>query len=161
MDIERIYFDMDGVLADFVRGVRELCGLDMSVGDDIMFEGIRKVDHFYDKLEPMPGMLALFNSLRKEYPGKVEILSAVPKPSRDVPTAGDDKRAWVRRYLGDDVKVNIVLRREKPDYVRGKGSILIDDTEGNILSWNEAGGTGILFKDSASAASELKRIIEQ
>ena len=37
MEPERIYFDMDGVLADFVRGVRELCGLDMSVGDDIMF----------------------------------------------------------------------------------------------------------------------------
>ena len=161
MDIERIYFDMDGVLANFVRGVRELCGLDMSVGDDIMFEGIRKVDHFYDKLEPMPGMLALFDSLRKEYPGKVEILSAVPKPSRNVPTAGDDKREWVRRYLGDDVKVNIVLRREKPDYAKGKGNILIDDTEGNILSWNEAGGTGILFRDAASAASELERILAQ
>ena len=24
----RIYFDMDGVLADFDRGVRELCGLE-------------------------------------------------------------------------------------------------------------------------------------
>ena len=113
------------------------------------------------KLEPMPGMLELFDDLRGRYPGKVEILSAVPKPSRNVPTAGDDKREWVRKYLGEDVKVNIVLRREKPDYVKGQGSILIDDTEGNILSWNEAGGTGILFRDAASAASELKRILSQ
>ncbi len=27
MEAEKIYFDMDGVLADFERGVRELCGI--------------------------------------------------------------------------------------------------------------------------------------
>ena len=28
MTAEKIYFDMDGVLADFDRGVRELCGME-------------------------------------------------------------------------------------------------------------------------------------
>lgn len=28
MKIEKIYFDMDGVLADFDRGIRELCHMD-------------------------------------------------------------------------------------------------------------------------------------
>lgn len=28
MKAEKIYLDMDGVLADFDRGVRELCGMD-------------------------------------------------------------------------------------------------------------------------------------
>ena len=27
MTVEKIYFDMDGVLADFERGVKEICGL--------------------------------------------------------------------------------------------------------------------------------------
>ena len=27
MEVEKIYFDMDGVLADFGRGVEEICGL--------------------------------------------------------------------------------------------------------------------------------------
>ena len=27
MEVEKIYFDMDGVLADFERGVKEICGL--------------------------------------------------------------------------------------------------------------------------------------
>ena len=26
--IKKIYFDMDGVLADFDRGIREFCGMD-------------------------------------------------------------------------------------------------------------------------------------
>ena len=28
MEIKKIYFDLDGVMADFERGVFELCGLD-------------------------------------------------------------------------------------------------------------------------------------
>ena len=28
MEVHKIYFDMDGVLADFKRGVRELCGFE-------------------------------------------------------------------------------------------------------------------------------------
>jgi phosphoglycolate phosphatase-like HAD superfamily hydrolase len=28
MEVRKIYFDMDGVLADFERGVRELCNLE-------------------------------------------------------------------------------------------------------------------------------------
>ena len=87
MDIERIYFDMDGVLADFVRGVRELCGLDMSVGDDIMFEGIRKVDRFYYKLEPLEEGMELFRILYDACPEKIQILSAQPKQKRRILTA--------------------------------------------------------------------------
>ena len=155
MDIEKIYFDMDGVLADFVRGVNEICGIDMSAGDDIMFAEIRRVGDFYDRLEPVPGALELFRELCARYPGKVEILTAVPKPERNVPEAKDDKLSWVRGYLGDGVKVNVVLRREKAGYVKDKGSILIDDTADNIGMWRQAGGTGILFADTASARKAL------
>lgn len=48
--VKHIYFDMDGVLADFERGVRELAGCEVSsqnedgdeATDDAMWEGIRK-----------------------------------------------------------------------------------------------------------------------
>ena len=29
MKISKIYFDMDGVLADFERGLRDICGMEM------------------------------------------------------------------------------------------------------------------------------------
>ena len=68
--IEKIYFDMDGVLADFDGGVTRLCGLRPILQgehrtkeeDDLMWERIRKVSHFYDELDPMRGR---YNSLRK------------------------------------------------------------------------------------------------
>ena len=60
---EKIYFDMDGVLADFNRGVEEMRGMEtppqgegwVSGCDDLMWERIRMQDHFYDRLEIMPG----------------------------------------------------------------------------------------------------------
>ena len=55
MKAEKIYLDMDGVLADFDRGVRELCGMDPlpQTGktdphqDDLMWEAIRKVESLF------------------------------------------------------------------------------------------------------------------
>ena len=63
MEVKKIYLDMDGVLADFDKGVWKLCGMKTLPQngkrdphhDDLMWEAIRKVDHFYDKLKLMPG----------------------------------------------------------------------------------------------------------
>ena len=68
MEIRKIYFDLDGVMADFDRGVYELCGMDAfshedDKSDDIMWLRIKEVGHFYDKLELMPGAKELFDDL--------------------------------------------------------------------------------------------------
>ena len=88
--IKKIYFDMDGVLADFDGGVTKLCGLrPIKQGehrskeeDDLMWGKIREVDHFYDKLEPMPGAVELFLELYEKYGDKCEILTGIPKQKR-------------------------------------------------------------------------------
>lgn len=164
MKIEKIYFDMDEVLADFNRGVRKLCHMEpvdqtMSTkeDDDALWSAIRDAGHFYDKLEPVNGSVAMFMTLREKYGDKCEILSAVPKPHRGIVTAAEDKINWVRRLLGKDVVVNIVLRAEKRNYVKGPGYILIDDLEKNVREWEAEGGTGICFK---GADETLKRIAE-
>lgn len=152
--IEKIYFDMDGVLADFDRGVKDLCGMASpeqgqsrtQAEDDLMWERIRSVERFYNKLEPMPGALDMFDALRAKFGDRVEILTGIPKPKRGITTAGEDKTTWVRRFLGDDVVVNIVYRAEKVNYCKGPGCILIDDLPVNISEWEAAGGTGILFR---------------
>ena len=59
--------------------------------------------------------------------------------------------------LSPSIKVNIVFKEEKKEYVEGKGTILIDDLEKNICDWEEFGGTGIQFE---SAEQVLKMIKE-
>ena len=164
--IEKIYFDMDGVLADFDRGVEELCGMPRpgqgksrsQEEDDLMWERIRAVERFYDKLEPMPGALELFGTLRGRYGDRVEILTGIPKPRRGILTAGEDKINWVRRLLGEDVVVNIVYRAEKVNYCKGPGCILIDDLPVNIKEWESAGGTGILYRGPEETMTQLDKI---
>ena len=163
--VEKIYFDMDGVLADFERGVRELCGMEPARqdqtwtpgSDDAMWVAIREAEHFYDRLEMMPGAKELFDRLYERYGDRVEILTGVPKPKRNIPEAGDDKTRWVHRLLGEDIRVNVVLREEKPNYCRNRDCILIDDFDENINSWEESGGTGILF----TTAEDAKKTLEE
>jgi 5'(3')-deoxyribonucleotidase len=163
MKISKIYIDLDGVLADFTRGIKELCGIEpinqahkKEGDDDIMWAAVKKVDHFYDKLELMPGAAEMFTILSSKY--DVEILSGIPKARRGIHTAGEDKISWVHRLLSKDIKVNIVYRNEKKNYVTGPDCILIDDLPKNIREWNEAGGTGILFTSVENTLAEIERI---
>ena len=163
--VEKIYFDMDGVLADFERGVRELCGMEPAPQgpawkpgcDDEMWIGIQKVEHFYGRLEMIPGSKELFDRLYEKYGDRVEILTGVPKPKRNIPEAGADKTDWIHRLLGEDIRVNIVLREQKPEYCRNKNCILIDDFDENINSWTDCGGTGIQF----FSAEETVKVLEK
>lgn len=122
--VNKIYFDLDGVLADFDRGVEELAGFDRNgadansnVQDDEMWKAIAKVPNFYDKLELMTGGKKLFDTLYQIYGERVEILTGIPKPKRNITTAAEDKINWVHRILGTEIKVNTVFREEKKDYL--------------------------------------------
>ena len=155
MNITKLYFDMDGVLADFDRGVRELLGFEPKLqgvfdpaADDRLFAAIQRCHNFYAKLEPIPGMLDYFRELNEIY--DCEILTGIPKPERGIVEASDNKKGWIQKYLGDEVVVHTVLRRDKPLFAKDKTYVLIDDFSKNIRQWERAGGTGILFQDLES-----------
>ena len=85
-----IYLDMDGV--------NDLCGMKATSQnkkydrqhDDRMWEAIRKVDHFYDRLELMPGAKEMFDTIYGRYGDQCEILTGIPRPFRGIDTAGED-----------------------------------------------------------------------
>ena len=165
--VEKIYFDMDGVLADFNLGVKEICdmeALDQNLKhrseeyDDEMWRRVKLAGHFYDYLELLPGAKELFDYVYGKYGDKCEILSGIPKPRRGIETASEDKISWVRRLLSKDIKVNIVFREEKPQYCYGKGCILIDDYKKNIREWEEMGGTGVLNENAVKTLEKLKEM---
>ncbi len=156
-----IYFDMDGVLADF-RGYLEKHNIAYvphnttdKEADTNMWECIKKVERFYYQLEPVPGAIELFQELNKKY--HCEILSAIPKPHWGLVGTAEDKKAWIAKYLGEKVPVNIVYREEKKNFAKDRNCFLIDDLKKNIAEWNEYGGTGILFE---GAENFDQRVIE-
>lgn len=167
MEVEKIYFDMDGVLADFERGVKEICGLTPPSQnakhhkpgeDDEMWEAIKACPHFYDYLELMPGAKAMFDAVYEKYGDRCEILTGIPKPRREIVNAASDKKVWVKRLLSEEVVVNIVFREEKPKYCHGEGCVLIDDMERNIRDWKALGGTGIVNVSTEETMNRLREL---
>ncbi len=165
MRVDKIYFDMDGVLADFNRGVAELCGIapplkqdEDPVEDEIMWAHVKEVPHFYDKLELMPGAKEMFDLLYKKYGDKCEILTGIPNERRGLKDVAEDKIKWMRRLLSEDIVINTVRKANKKDYVKGGGYILIDDLEPTVETWNALGGTGILHTSAAETLEILKKL---
>ena len=161
----KIYFDMDGVLADFGKGVETLCRMpvpDPSGKDKIagkaMWDAIRSVEHFYDRLDPVPGMPELFMELYRKYGKDCQILTGIPKPDKGITTAAEDKIGWVRRVLGQEVTVNVVIREDKKKYCRGGESVLIDDLTSTIREWEAHGGIGIHFRDMENTRARLREL---
>lgn len=161
--ISKIYFDLDGVLADFDCGVEEIAGINRNganansnVNDDDMWLAIAKVPNFYSKLELMPRAKTLFDTVYKMYGERVEILTGIPKPKRNILTVAQDKVNWVHRMLGPNVKVNTVLREEKKNFCTGEDCILVDDLQKNIDDWEALGGIGILY---ISAETTLEKLL--
>ena len=158
-----IYFDMDGVLADFDRGVIELLGMKPKdqekydpEADNRLFEAIRVYPDFYASLKPVEGSIELLRKLCEKY--DVEILTGIPKPERGVVEARDNKLAWVEKYIGKDIVVHTCLRKEKQNYARGKNCILIDDLGANLKQWEKAGGTGVFFTTARETEEKLREM---
>ena len=166
MEIRKIYFDMDGVLADFEKGIRELCHMESQPQngkrdkrtDDLMWEAIGKIDRFYDRLDLMPGAKEMFDTVYGKYGDRCEILTGIPREERGLVTAAEDKITWTRRLLSETVKVNTVCRKHKINFCTGPETILIDDREKTIREWQGKGGTAVLHKTSEQTIRELKRL---
>lgn len=146
---------MDGVLADFDRGVEEILGFKQP-WEEYMWDEMKKHPNFYYELKPIEGAIELFCELKEKYGANCQILSAYPKPFRGIDEAYDDKIRWIKKYLGDDIVANLVYREEKIDYCQDSSSVLIDDYDKNINEWNQKGGTGILFINAEQARKSIK-----
>lgn len=160
-----IYFDMDGVLADFDRGVKELChmepmdqALSTPEDHDRLYAAIRQVDSFYLNLKPIEEGLELFRKVYARYGSRCAVLTGIPKPNRGLPTAAVQKIQWIADYISPDVQVHTVLRKEKTQFCSGDSCILIDDFITNIRQWERYGGTGILYRNAADAEKRLEKL---
>lgn len=127
-----LYFDMDGVLADFHRAIREKVTPELAVqyGTDI-----DQIPGIFKDLEPIPGAIFAFQELSISY--DVYILSTAPWGN---PEAWMEKRLWVEKYLGAIAHKRLILSHNKH---LNRGDYLIDDRLANGADRFE--GEHILF----------------
>lgn len=165
MEIKKIYFDMDGVLSDFDRGIEELCHMPprnqeytSEAQDDLLWSRVREIPHFFGQLETMPGAEEMFRRIYAVYGDKCEILTGIPKECRGIVDAAADKKAWIARRFTNEIVVNTVHKVEKKNFCLGPGYILIDDLAPTIRDWNARGGNGILHTSIEETLRQLEEI---
>ena len=154
--INKIYLDLDGVIADFNKKYKEMFGIEPSVAEkDKKFEPY--FNEFIDKqafanLELMPDALNLINYLRKTgIP--IEILSSTASERRDT-LIRPQKMKWLKDHHIEFPVILVPGARLKQKYAR-ENAILIDDTSKNIDEWRREGGIGILYTDYVSCVAML------
>lgn len=144
-----LYFDMDGVLADWSGGFEkkfpELTYEEFKAMPEKKREVFCKLidasPDFYFTLEPIEPIVQAFK-ICAEQDFEIEMLTSVGIYNPDHLIA--QKRDWVQKYLGE-YKVNTVnSSAEKAQYAHSN-TILIDDRLESIDPFVAAGGIGILF----------------
>lgn len=154
-----IYLDMDGVLADFEAGLRDI-GIkpDPAINrsrdtlsteeierKDAVYAAIMAKDGFFENLPMMADARELWWFCRGFHP---IILTAAPRRADGFEKASREKLAWCRRHLGpipDDRFVCTVSSR-KAQYVNyryGGPQVLVDDRIDNCNAWRRAGGWAV------------------
>jgi len=147
----RLFLDLDGVLADFDRGVREVTGRlphEMPVGR--MWAALARHPDFFGTLETTHDAEALWAFCAPHRPA---ILTGLPMGS----WAPAQKRRWVARVLGGHVEVIGCRSREKHRW-SGPGRVIVDDRAELEGPWTAAGGAFVRHVSAQRSIAELVRL---
>lgn len=131
---EDLFFDMDGVLANFHGKINNLLlPTDIKQNANILIEGhpdrepfverFESIPGFYRDLEPIKGAIEAFKKLSEHY--NVFVLSTA---SWGNPSCFTDKRLWVEEHLGEYAHKRLILTHHKNQH---SGRALIDDRTKN------------------------------
>lgn len=139
-----VYFDMDGVLADFERECKRLSHL--------YDKPWLQVRHFFYNLMPIDNDAKEAIRVLKDLGYEVKVLTKVD--IHNAPYYEEralDKIEWIEEYFGDVLtKEDIIIvpiECNKFDYINTdiKNSVLIDDYKGNLIEWHNKGGIAIKY----------------
>lgn len=156
MKVERVFVDLDGVLADWVGGVTRLLRNDdvktpdwsisndmakaLGISGNAMWSAIDTAgESFWAELEPFPWAEQLW--ARAKAAGPAIVLTS---PSHH-PSSLAGKLQWMNEHLGHGKPFRDFLIGPRKDMCAAPGSLLIDDRASSCRAFEEAGGQAVLF----------------
>jgi len=167
---QKIFCDLDGVLADFDTGMSVKCKKTVSqlqkMDQQLVWKIMNKFPDIFLDLPLMKEATYLWNSL---LPYKPIILSGCPRSK----ISRDAKVKWCEKHLGSmylqvktveeidanpdyDYYIILTSTRKKPEFA-SNGSILIDDRKIIDKEWETAGGIFCHY-DGSNAVEIIKAI---
>ena len=160
--VSRIFIDMDGVLADFLKGVEMPEYLGEPLTSDA--EGRTTYDNKKEELTNkrlfanLPPMVDMYDLLAYVRHCKTpwEILTAAGSVNRELVVY--DKNEWIKRYVDPTVPVTCTFTGTQKAAYAYPGSVLIDDRKKNVDAWISNGGIGIVHTSAENTINALKSL---
>jgi 5'(3')-deoxyribonucleotidase len=151
--VYKVFVDMDGVLADFVKCCLRVHGVPLDLWEKPEHRGkfwmnefwgmtneefwvkIKEEEEFWDRLEPYSNASGLMQVLESKLPkSSIYILSAPPPYSR----AHVGKLNWIQKHFPDYATRTILTQHKS--LLAAPDRLLIDDGDHNIKPFKSAGG---------------------
>ena len=147
----RIYFDMDGVLARFVCGSLKAHGKSLPIMETTwdffsqvglsaseFWEPLRNVE-FWANLERHDDGFQLWQMVSLRY--EVDSIGFLTSPG--CPQSVDGKKEWLSKHLAPEWAKRAIFA-ERRELCAAPCKLLIDDHEPNIVKFKQHGGKGVL-----------------
>lgn len=144
---------MDGVLSDLERQLED-CNISPSLPRAEFWEKVKETPRFWISMKPMPGARPLVHFVEK-LGVPIEILTS---PSKSDPKCQPGKMVWARAH-GFNFPIHFKRAQFKHEMAQ-PGYVLIDDKAETIKEWNDAGGIGILHRNTGDTIRELEKLKE-
>jgi hypothetical protein len=155
---------MDGVLADFDHGYRELSGQDPkdtfipNPKDDPVLSRMIGTD-FFARLPKYKTADRLVQMVVDRF-GSYSICSSPLRGDHD--NSEHNKKQWIQQHLNPQpASIVITGRKEKYAIRNGVPNILIDDKSSNIAKWTAKGGIGILYYAPRDSLNQVAKVLDQ
>ena len=160
--MNKLYLDMDGVVADWRSNARRVLGSDSTdprqrySSED--WDRLRGLGRIFRDLPLMAGaeeLVSVARWFRDDLGWELLFLTAIPH-NNDVPWVFHDKIAWAHRYF-PDIPVHFGPYSEDKWRHCSPGDILVDDRLDNCQQWRAAGGVAVKVDLTLAGAVELLR----